>query len=190
MQDYTRIFASVERGIDGVRAEDAQSIFEQELAKCAPVRERLQQAEQLFPVKTTKDFSYRASRMAGEGWVLVGDAFCFLDPMYSSGVYLALKSGEMAADTITEALDKEDFSAAQLGAFGPELIRGMEAVRRMVYAFYSQDFSFGKFLKQHPECTQGVIDVLSGNLFSEHVEPIFTPMGQMCQMPADVAVTG
>ena len=172
------------------RKEDPQQIFAEELAKCGPIQERLHSAEQLMPVRTTKDFSYRASRIAGEGWVLVGDAFCFLDPMYSSGVYLALKSGEMAADAIAAAFDKDDFSAAQLGGFGPELIRGMEAVRRMVYAFYSQDFSFGKFLKKYPECTQGVIDVLSGNLFSEHVEPIFGPMGQMCQMPNDTALTG
>ena len=122
--------------------------------------------------------------------MLVGDAFCFLDPMYSSGVYLALKSGEMAADTIAAAFDKDDFSAAQLGGFVPELIRGMEAVRRMVYAFYSQDFSFGKFLKKYPECTQGVIDVLSGNLFSEHVESIFGPLGQLCLLPNDTVLTG
>jgi flavin-dependent dehydrogenase len=171
------------------REEDAQTIFDQELAICAPVQERLQGAEQLLPVKTTKDFSYHASRIAGEGWVLVGDAFCFLDPMYSSGVFLALKSGEMAADAIGEALAKGDFSAEQLGGFGPELVRGMEAVRKMVYAFYSKDFNFGEFLKRYPHCKQGVIDVLSGNLFSEHVEPIFGPMGEMCEMPDDIALT-
>ena len=171
------------------RREDAQTIFDQELAKCRPMQERLQRAEQLFPVKTTKDFSYRASRIAGEGWVLVGDAFCFLDPMYSSGVYLALKSGEMAADAIAEAFAKGDFSAEQLGGFGPELVRGMEAVRKMVYAFYSKDFSFAEFLKRHPECKQGVIDVLSGNLCSEHVDPIFGPMSEVCQMPASVPLT-
>ena len=170
------------------REEDAQTIFAQELAKCAPMQERLEDAEQLFPVKTTKDFSYRASRIAGEGWVLVGDAYCFLDPIYSSGVYLALKSGEMAADAIGEAFAKGDFSAEQLGGFGPELVRGLEAVRRMVYAFYSKDFSFAELLKRHPDCKQGIIDILSGNLFSEHVEPIFGPMGEMCEMPGDIAL--
>ena len=172
------------------RKEDAQTIFEQELAKCAPMQERLQHAEQLMPAKTTKDFSYRASRTAGEGWVLVGDAFCFLDPMYSSGVYLALKSGEMAADAIIDAITKRDFSAEQLGGFSPELLRGTEAVRKMVYAFYSKDFNFGEFLKRYPDCKQGVIDVLSGNLFSEHVEPIFGPMGEMCELPNDITLTG
>ena len=171
------------------RSADAQTIFNQELAQCRPLQERLQRAEPLFPVKTTKDFSYRARRMAGEGWVLVGDAFCFLDPMYSSGVYLALKSGEMAADAIAGAFAQGDFSAAQLGGFGPELVRGMEAVRKMVYAFYAQDFSFAEFLKRHPECKQGVIDVLSGNLFSDRVEPIFGPMSAVCPMPDPIALT-
>ena len=171
------------------RSTDAQTIFNQELAQCRPLQERLQRAEPLFPVKTTKDFSYRARRMAGEGWVLVGDAFCFLDPMYSSGVYLALKSGEMAADAIAGAFAQGDFSAAQLGGFGPELVRGMEAVRKMVYAFYAQDFSFAEFLKRHPECKQGVIDVLSGNLFSDRVEPIFGPLSAVCPMPDPIALT-
>lgn len=171
------------------RDADAQTIFNQELAQCRPLQERLQRAEQLFPVKTTKDFSYRARRMAGEGWVLVGDAFCFLDPMYSSGVYLALKSGEMAADAIAGAFAQGDFSAAQLGGFGPELVRGMEAVRKMVYAFYAKDFSFAEFLKHHPECRQGVIDVLSGNLFSDRVDPIFGPMSAVCPMPDAIALT-
>lgn len=171
------------------RGAAAQTIFDQELAQCRPLQERLQRAEQLFPVKTTKDFSYRASRIAGEGWVLVGDAFCFLDPMYSSGVYLALKSGEMTADAIAGAFANGDFSAAQLGGFGPVLVRGMEAVRKMVYAFYAKDFSFAQFLKRHPECKQGVIDVLSGNLFSERVDPIFGPMSEVCPMPAAIALT-
>ena len=58
--------------------------------------------------------------MAGDGWVLVGDAFGFLDPLYSSGVLLALKSGQLAADAIVEGLAKGDTSAAQLGAWGDD----------------------------------------------------------------------
>ena len=72
----------------------------------------------------TKDYSYRSTQVAGDGWVLVGDAFGFLDPLYSSGVLLALKSGELAADAIVEGLAKGDTSAAQLGQVGPRLQRG------------------------------------------------------------------
>ena len=170
------------------RSGSAQQAFDEELAICAPMRERLAEARQLFPVKVTKDFSYRADRIAGPGWVLVGDAFGFLDPIYSSGVYLALKSGEMAADSICDALESRDFSAEQLGRFGAEFVSGMEAVRKLVYAFYTKDFSFAEFLKRHPHCRKGIIDILSGNLYNDGVREIFEPMSEMCELPADVSL--
>ena len=164
-----------------------QAIFEAELNKCPALKWRVENAKQLFPVKTTKDFSYRASQIAGEGWVLVGDAFGFLDPIYSTGVFLALKSGEMAADAINAAFDKGDFSPAQLGGFGPEFKRGMEAFRKLVYAFYAKAFSFSKFLMAYPECKQGVIDILSGSVFTKDVHKIFPPMATMCDLPEEMA---
>ena len=86
---------------------------------------------------------------------MVGDAFGFLDPIYSSGVFLALKSGEWAADAITAALAAGDLSAPRLGGYGEEYLKGMEAVRKLVYAFYTREFSFARFLRAHPECKQG-----------------------------------
>ncbi len=163
-----------------------QEIFKEELEKCPSMRERLAKAEQLFSVKVTQDFSYRSRAVAGEGWVLVGDAFGFIDPVYSSGVFLALKSGEMAADAIHEAIETRDFSAAQLGKWAPEFLPGMEAIRKLVYAFYSKNFSFAKFLTAHPECIDGVINILKGNVYREDVTPIFEPMGQMCDLPETV----
>ena len=163
-----------------------QAIFDEELAKCPALQPRIADAKQLFPVKVTKDFSYRANRIAGNGWVLVGDAFGFLDPVYSSGLFLALKSGEMAADAINEALEKEDFSAEQLGSFGANFVAGMEAIRKLVYAFYTKDFSFGRFLKRFPECQQGIVDILSGNVYRKDVTGIFGPMAEMCSLPEDM----
>lgn len=165
---------------------DAQRIFNEELSKCRALKKRLAGAKQLFPIKTTKDFSYRANRIAGNGWVLVGDAFGFLDPVYSTGLFLALKSGEMAADVIVEAFQKNDFSAAQLGSFGPTFVKGMEAFRKLVYAFYTKEFSFARFLSEHPEHQGGIIDILSGDVFRKDVTHIFPDMAQMCALPAEV----
>jgi flavin-dependent dehydrogenase len=167
------------------RSLDAQAIFDRELAKCAPVQERLADAVQVFPMKVTKDFSYRAKQIAGDGWVLVGDAFGFLDPVYSSGVFLALKSGEMAADAILEGFEKGDLSESQLGSFRETFVGGMESIRKLVYAFYDKDFSFGKFLMANPECQQGIVDILSGDVYTKDVTPIFKPMSEMCELPTE-----
>ncbi len=165
---------------------NAQKIFNEELAKCAPLQQRLEGAKQLLPIQTTKDFSYRASRIAGNNWVLVGDAFGFLDPVYSTGLFLALKSGEMAADVIIEAFDKNDFSEAQLGSFGPAFVKGMEAFRKLVYAFYTKEFSFARFLSEYPEHQGGIVDILSGDVFRKDVTHIFPAMAEMCPFPPEV----
>lgn len=167
------------------RKSTPQKIFDDELEICPALQPRLADAKPLFPVRTTKDFSYRSSRLAGDGWVLVGDAFGFLDPIYSSGVFLALKSGELAADAINEALERHDFSARQLGKFGPDYVKGMEAIRKLVYAFYTKDFSFAKFLKKFPECKNEIVDILIGNVFTEEVNGLFDAMGGMCELPED-----
>ena len=165
---------------------DTQQIFTEELEKCPALKGRLEGAKQLFPIQTTKDFSYRASRIAGNQWVLVGDAFGFLDPVYSTGLFLALKSGEMAADAIIEAFEKNDFSEAQLGSFGPAFVDGMEAFRKLVYAFYTKEFSFARFLSQYPEHQGGIVDILSGDVFRKDVTHIFPAMAEMCPLPPEV----
>ena len=165
---------------------DTQKIFTEELNKCAPLKQRLEDAKQLFPIQTTKDFSYRASRIAGNNWVLVGDAFGFLDPVYSTGLFLALKSGEMAADAIIEAFRKDDFSEAQLGSFGPAFVNGMEAFRKLVYAFYTKEFSFARFLSEYPEHQRGIVDILSGDVFRKDVTHIFPAMSEMCPFPPEM----
>src|SRR3954447_23200850 len=96
-----------------------EEVYNEEVAACPAVQKRLAGAKRATGYFATKDCSYRCTRVAGDGWVLVGDAFGFLDPLYSSGVLMALKSGELAADAIVEGLKKNDTSEAQLGKWGP-----------------------------------------------------------------------
>ncbi len=165
---------------------NAQKIFDEELEKCQPLKQRLEGAKQLFPIQTTKDFSYRASRIAGQNWVLIGDAFGFLDPVYSTGLFLALKSGEMAADAIIEAFRESDFSEMRLGSFGQTFVDGMEAFRKLVYAFYTKEFSFARFLSEYPEHLGGIVDILSGDIYRRDVTHIFPDMSKMCYFPPEV----
>ncbi|HKI03836.1 MAG TPA: NAD(P)/FAD-dependent oxidoreductase [Thermoanaerobaculia bacterium] len=164
------------------RAGDPQAVFDEEVALCPSLRERVADARQAMPVQVIRDFSYRSSRIAGDGWVLVGDAFGFLDPIYSSGVFLALKSGELAADSVHAALEAGDLSAGRLGAHGPDFLAGMEAMRKLVYAFYEPGFSFAKFLARFPDCRIDLIHLLVGNVFRSS-NGLFDSMGQMARLP-------
>ncbi len=147
------------------RGADPQTVFDEELAQCPRLRERLADARPTMPMKAIRDFSYFSRDVAGDGWVLVGDAFGFIDPIYSSGVFLAMKSGEMAADSIVEALSADAPTAENLGKFGPELRRGVDALKQLVYAYYDHDFSFAGFIKRHPQYRRHLTEMLVGNVY-------------------------
>lgn len=152
-----------------------EETYNEEVEKCAVVKQRIAGAKRVTGYFATRDYSYRCTRVAGPGWVMVGDAFGFLDPLYSSGVLLALKSGEMAADAITEGLAMNDLSEAQLGKWGDTLNRGIDRMRRLVCEFY-EGFSFGNFVRNFPQLRGRVTDLLIGDLFEDKVDEVWEPM--------------
>jgi flavin-dependent dehydrogenase len=150
---------------------DYAKIYAQELDNCPECKRRVSMGKQVAPFYATKDYSYRARRAAGDGWVLVGDAFGFLDPLYSSGVLLALKSGSMAADAIVEGLSKGDTSETQLRKWEPAFTQGMDRMRRLVCEYYD-GFSFGRFVKKYPHFKGTLTDLLIGDLFRDEVDVV------------------
>jgi flavin-dependent dehydrogenase len=154
---------------------DYAKTYEEEVADCPGVKERVANAKRVTGFFATKDYSYRSKVTAGDGWVLVGDAWGFLDPLYSSGVLLALKSGELAADAIVEGLKVGDTSAAQLGKWGPAFNEGVDRMRRLVCEYYD-GFSFGKMIKQFPEMRGTLTDLLIGDLFDARVDKVWKPL--------------
>lgn len=158
---------------------DAESVYHRELSRCPAMQKRLASAERCTDFFTTKDFSYYSRQGAGNGWLLVGDAFGFIDPVYSSGVFLALKGGEFAADAIHDALERGDLTAPRLGQWQPLYKQGIENFRKLVYAFYASEFSFGTFLKENPQYKSNMVDILVGDVFKPGVGDIFDAIGMI-----------
>ncbi len=157
------------------RGTPAQVYF-QELDRCPGLKKRLEDATRVSDFRVAKEFSYMTRQHAGEGWVLVGDAFGFLDPVYSSGVYFALEMGVRAGDAIVEGLSNDDLSAAQLGKWTESFKEGMQHIRNLVEAFYTKEFSIGRFMKEHPEHRGNVTDLLIGRVFHERAGNVFGDM--------------
>jgi flavin-dependent dehydrogenase len=152
-----------------------EQTYNEEVAACPAVQKRIAGAKRATGYCATKDYSYRSSQVAGDGWVLIGDAFGFLDPLYSSGVLLALKSGELAADAIADGLAKGNVSAAQLGRWGETFNKGVDRMRRLVCEYYD-GFSFGNFVKHYPHLRGKITDLLIGDLFTDQVDEVWAPM--------------
>ncbi|QDS94256.1 Putative FAD-dependent oxidoreductase LodB [Roseimaritima multifibrata] len=161
-----------------------EATFYEEMENCPAVKERVSMAKQKAPVKATKDYTYRASQAAGDGWVLVGDAFGFLDPLYSSGVLLALKSGELAADAIVEGLQIGDTSRTQLGKWEAGYVKGMNRMRRLVCEYYD-GFNFGQFIRKFPNHRGNVTDLLIGDLFKDELDQVFEDIDSMKTGPSE-----
>jgi flavin-dependent dehydrogenase len=169
VRDFNELFA-------GNR--DHEVIYNEELENCPEVKRRVMMGTRCDKFYATKDYSYRSRQPAGDGWVLVGDAYGFLDPLYSSGVLLALRGGQVVADAVTDALDTNDTSAAALGKWSPEFNTGMDRMRRLVMEYYN-GFSFGKFVSKHPQFKGHLTDLLIGNLFNDEVAEVFGPLDAM-----------
>lgn len=149
------------------------TVFEDELVKCPALVQRLLQAQLISDFRVLREYSYRTTRQTGDGWVLVGDALGFVDPIYSSGVFLALRSGEMAADAIVEGFQTGDLSAAGLGRWTAEFQRGVQWIRKLIDAFYTNPFSFGDFMRRHPEHQGNLVDLLVGRVFQPNAGRLF-----------------
>jgi flavin-dependent dehydrogenase len=151
-------------------------VFEQQRQQCPGLIERLEGASRVERIRVAKEFSYFTRQQAGDGWVMVGDALGFIDPIYSSGVYFALKSGEMAGDAVVEGLRENDTSAAQLGKWTDDFQAGTRWIRKLVDAFYTEPFSFGRFIKDHPHHLGNLTDLLIGRIFYDGAGRIFDDM--------------
>lgn len=165
------------------RGRDLAKIFHEEVEKCEPCRRRVATGARVDKIYSIVDYSYRSRRFAGDGFILIGDAYGFLDPIYSSGVLLALKMAELAADSIHDAFKNDDFSAKRLGQSQSTLDRGIESMRKLVYAFYNEGFSFAQFLQKHPEQRINIINLLIGDVFKNGVDEVYGPMAEFAEIP-------
>lgn len=166
-----------------------QDVFQEELEKCPGLKPRLAGATQLGDIRVAKEFSYMSRQTAGEGWVLVGDAFGFIDPVYSSGVYFALEMGVRAGDAVVEGFKKNDLGPEQLGSWCDSFREGANCIRKLVHAFYTKEFSIGRFMKEHPEHRGGVTDLLIGRIFNEGAGRVFDDMDASIEKAKQAAMS-
>jgi flavin-dependent dehydrogenase len=127
------------------------------------VAELMREARREWPVRVEKDFSYSASAYAGDRWILAGDAGSFLDPVFSTGVSIAMESGIEAAAELHRARTRNDFSASSFAAFSRRQRKRFETFRRFVTGFYTPQFRDIFFSPEPPSLVfRSVVTMLAG----------------------------
>lgn len=165
---------------EGVRL--PKDIFEREVGQNRWIEQHLAAGRQVGDYFLTSEYSYRSRFSAANGLVLLGDAFGFLDPVFSSGVMLALKSGMLAADAAHEGLQAGDVSAARFGEYSRLMQTGIENMRKLVYAFYHPNFSFRELTNKYAEAAGDVTDCLSGDV-NKDFSRLFAQVAEFADVP-------
>ena len=118
----------------------AEDFLEKALAEQPVIAKRMANAQRVSQVYVEADFSYRTARLHGDRWLLAGDAAGFIDPIFSSGVFLAVFSGELAADALNEVLDHPHKAKRLFPQYERAVNRAMDVYLRFVNAWYTKEF--------------------------------------------------
>jgi flavin-dependent dehydrogenase len=161
---------------------DPRAMFEREVEENQWIREHLGTGECEGEFWVTSEYSRHSRYCASPGLLLVGDAFAFLDPVFSSGVMLALKSGVLAGEFVHEGLIGGDLSPERFAAYGAQMREGVENMRKLVYAFYNPDFSFKDVVMRHPQAGDMITDCLSGDLNRDYSQ-LWEWIGEIAPLP-------
>jgi flavin-dependent dehydrogenase len=169
----------------GVKSPEA--IFQREIDQNLWIKDHLACGQQTGNYFITSEYTHHAKYCAMDGLVLAGDAYCFLDPVFSSGLMMALKSGVMAADAIHEGLSSGDLSATHFADYGKALRLGIENMRKLVYAFYDPHFSFRKLTDRYPDSSGEVTDCLSGDVNKDYSR-LWQRVSEFVKLPDNLPV--
>ena len=164
---------------------DPKTIFHREVEENQWIKDRLSTGESTGEYFITSEYSRHSKYCAAPGLVLVGDALAFLDPVFSSGVMLALKSGQLVGEAVHEGLVAGDLSPARFANYGATIRVGVENMRKLVYAFYDPKFSFREVIARYPDAGGEITDCLSGDVNKDFTQ-LWNRIREFVPLPDDL----
>jgi len=154
------------------KGESLDDFYDRTIAESYWAREFLSKATRQRPVGALADFSYRIDQLAGDGWLFVGDAGGFLDPLFSTGAHLAIKGADVAAGAIEQAFAAGDFSRPMFARYEASVRYAVDLFLGVVQAFYADRFRELLFEQnQRPAMRRLITSILSGDVFHQDHRP-------------------
>jgi flavin-dependent dehydrogenase len=143
-----------------------EALFDAMVARCDAVAEHLTSAKRVTPIYLTANFAYTNAPIVGDRFLSVGDAIAFVDPIFSSGVFIAMRSGELAAQAILAAFADGRFTARRFAAYERRVWRGVAPFFKFIHKYYEPSF-LDLFLQPRDRLgmVRAVLNVLSGGAF-------------------------
>lgn len=126
-------------GGDRLAAQSAEQFLEAQLSRTVRTVQMLARAERVEQARVVRDWSYVSQRLVGDGYILVGDAACFIDPLFSSGVHLALSSAVLASAYVTSALRTPEMREPAAEVYTQLYMQQYHQFREMAALFYTSN---------------------------------------------------
>jgi flavin-dependent dehydrogenase len=150
------------------RSGDLASFLRRTIALCPEVQARMERAVPCDIIRATGNYSYRAHRMTGHGFVLLGDAFAFIDPVFSTGVFLAMNSAVLGAEAVDACLHDPAAERRALRRFERRVGRGLETLSWFIYRFTTPAMRY-LFMNRRNlfRVEEAIISLLAGDVFRD-----------------------
>ena len=152
-----------------------EDFFWKTVASRSDLHDGLRKAQQIRDFKTEGDYSYAATAIAGDRFVLVGDAGRFVDPIFSTGVSIALNSARFAARDIVDACAADDFRKERFTTYETTLRRGTQNWYDFITVYYRLNVLFTKFIND-PKYRLDVLKLLQGDVYDEKPPEVLAKM--------------
>jgi FADH2-dependent halogenase len=141
-----------------LRDRDPGQVLNQHIDRMPRIKQRLAGSEPAGAVRIETDYCYYADTIAGPGWLMVGDAACFFDPIFSGGVTIAMATGKRAADTVDHMLSAPESENDLSYEYGNFLKTGYDTYARLIYSHYKHKYNI------MPTLAEIGVDLHDGNL--------------------------
>jgi flavin-dependent dehydrogenase len=165
-RDETSVGCVLHQRVVQARAGSVEALFAAMVERCHRVRDNLAGAERVTALHTVSNIAYAVEPVVGDRFLCVGDAMCFVDPIFSPGVFLAMQSGELGARAALAAFRRGRFRARDLRGYERAVRRGARPFERFIELFYDRAF-LEVFLRPRNELrmVDAVTGVLAGGSF-------------------------
>lgn len=179
--EITSVGVVVEKDVFRESRQDTEGFFNSHIQTNPDLAKAMRNAQKLNDFKSEGDYSYSVEKLVGDGYVLIGDAARFVDPIFSSGVSIALSSAKFASERIERAFDTNDFSEAVFRPYEEKLRRGVNVWYEFIRLYYKLLPLFTYFIQNKKHRLQ-VLQLLQGEVYDRQSVPVLDSMREFIKM--------
>jgi flavin-dependent dehydrogenase len=187
-EDMTSIGVVSDRAAFRASGMEVEDFFSESMRTSPALAKAVRGADPIYGIKGEVNYSYEVERLCGDGWLILGDAARFVDPVFSSGVFVAMQSAQLASVRILEGAEAGDFSRERLVPYEERMKGGAAILDEFIRLFYRLLPAFIHFV-QSDDHRLGVLRLLQGEVYNRNEAPVLAEIRRFVETVERLAAT-